>query len=88
MTFSVFSFSRKLWILSKLLAAFSSRDFRYRGSVGIYPSRNEMALFLAGHGTKEGWRCLGWVGDFAMFIEKHTGRICGSATPGQALYPQ
>src|SRR5262249_44142460 len=33
--------------------------------------RNDLALFLAGHGTKEGWRCLGWVADFAMFIEKH-----------------
>ncbi len=33
--------------------------------------RNNLALFLAGHGAKEGWRCLGWVSDFAMFIEKH-----------------
>ena len=33
--------------------------------------RNEMALFLAGHGTKEGWRYLRSLSDFAMFIEKH-----------------
>jgi hypothetical protein len=33
--------------------------------------RSDLALFLAGHGTKEGWRCLGWVCDFAMFIETH-----------------
>ena len=33
--------------------------------------RANLALLLAGHGAKEGWRCLGWVGDFAMFIEKH-----------------
>ena len=33
--------------------------------------RNNLALFLAGHGSKEGWRCLSWVGDFAMLIEKH-----------------
>jgi len=32
--------------------------------------RNDLALFLAGHGTKEGWRCLGWVCDFAMLIER------------------
>jgi hypothetical protein len=34
--------------------------------------RSDLALFLAGHGTKEGWRCLGWVCDFAMLIEKHS----------------
>jgi hypothetical protein len=33
--------------------------------------RNDLGLLLAGHGTKEGWRCLGWVADFAMFIQKH-----------------
>jgi len=33
--------------------------------------RNDLALFLAGHGTKEGWKCLGWVCDFAMLIEKY-----------------
>ena len=33
--------------------------------------QGDLALFLAGHGTKEGWRCLGWVCDFAMLIEKH-----------------
>jgi hypothetical protein len=30
-----------------------------------------LALLLAGHGAKEGWRCLSWVADFAMFVEKH-----------------
>jgi hypothetical protein len=33
--------------------------------------RNDLALFLAGHGAKEGWRSLGWVCDFAMFLEKY-----------------
>ena len=33
--------------------------------------RNELVLFLAGHGTKEGWRRLGWVSDFARLIERH-----------------
>ena len=33
--------------------------------------RANFALLLAGHGTKEGWRCLTWVVDFARFIEKH-----------------
>jgi hypothetical protein len=31
----------------------------------------DLGLLLAGHGAKEGWRRLGWVSDFAMFIEKH-----------------
>jgi Uncharacterised nucleotidyltransferase len=31
----------------------------------------ELAVFLAGHGTKEGWRCLGWVSDFAEFYQQH-----------------
>jgi len=30
----------------------------------------EIALLLAGHGTKEGWRTLGWVCDFAMLVER------------------
>lgn len=30
----------------------------------------ELALLLAGHGTKEGWRNLGWVCDFAMLAER------------------
>jgi hypothetical protein len=33
-------------------------------------SRTDLALFLAGHGTKERWRCLSWIGDFAMLIER------------------
>jgi hypothetical protein len=33
--------------------------------------RSDLALYLAGHGTKEGWRCLGWVSDFAMLIERN-----------------
>ena len=30
----------------------------------------DLALLLAGHGTKEGWRSLGWVVDFAMLVER------------------
>jgi Uncharacterised nucleotidyltransferase len=33
--------------------------------------RADLALLLAGHGAKEGWRCLSWVCDFATYIEKH-----------------
>jgi hypothetical protein len=33
--------------------------------------RADLGLLLAGHGAKEGWRRLGWLGDFAMFIEKN-----------------
>ncbi len=28
-----------------------------------------LALLLAGHGTKEAWRCLEWVNDFALLID-------------------
>ena len=34
-------------------------------------ARANLALLLAGHGAKEGWRCLSWVVDFALFVEKH-----------------
>ena len=34
-------------------------------------SAPHLALLLAGHGTKEGWRCLGWVNDFAMIVHRH-----------------
>lgn len=30
----------------------------------------DLALLLAGHGTKERWRSLGWVVDFAMLVER------------------
>jgi hypothetical protein len=30
----------------------------------------ELALMLAGHGTKEAWRSLGWVCDFALLVER------------------
>jgi hypothetical protein len=30
-----------------------------------------LALLLAGHGTKEAWRCLGWICDFAMLLDRH-----------------
>jgi hypothetical protein len=33
--------------------------------------RADLALFLAGHGAKEGWRCLAWVCDFSKLIEHH-----------------
>lgn len=29
-----------------------------------------LALLLAGHGTKESWRCLSWVADFALLIDR------------------
>lgn len=31
----------------------------------------DLALLLAGHGTKEGWRSLGWVCDFALLVDRH-----------------
>ena len=31
-------------------------------------ARDDLALFLAAHGTKEGWRSLGWVCDFAELL--------------------
>lgn len=30
----------------------------------------DLALLLAGHGTKEGWRSLGWVCDFALLLDR------------------
>jgi hypothetical protein len=33
--------------------------------------RADLGLLLAGHGAKEGWRRLSWVGDFARFIENN-----------------
>ena len=30
----------------------------------------EMAIYLTGHGAKEGWSCLKWVCDFAVFYHK------------------
>ncbi len=30
-----------------------------------------LALLLAGHGTKEAWKLLKWVGDFAWMIDRH-----------------
>lgn len=30
----------------------------------------DLALLLAGHGTKEGWRSLGWVCDFALLVDR------------------
>ena len=32
---------------------------------------DDLALFLAAHGTKEGWRHLSWLCDFAEFMRKH-----------------
>ncbi len=34
-------------------------------------AHDDLALFLAGHGTKEGWRSLIWVCDFAEFLRKY-----------------
>jgi hypothetical protein len=34
-------------------------------------ARDDLALFLAAHGTKEGWRSLLWVCDFAEFLRKY-----------------
>jgi putative nucleotidyltransferase-like protein len=33
-------------------------------------NQTDLALFLAGHGNKERWRCLKWIADFAMLIER------------------
>jgi len=33
----------------------------------------DLALLLAGHGTKEQWRTLGWIEDFALLIERRPG---------------
>lgn len=35
------------------------------------PSRENLALLLAGHGTKEAWRSLGWICDFATLIDRY-----------------
>jgi hypothetical protein len=44
------------------------------GSVSVPTiAGQELALLLAGHGTKEAWRSLGWVNDFAMLIERNPG---------------
>jgi len=44
-------------------------------SIGDYAiatvSGANLALLLAGHGTKEAWRCLGWVCDFALLVDRH-----------------
>jgi hypothetical protein len=32
---------------------------------------SELAIFLAGHGTKEGWRSLGWIIDFGEFLQQN-----------------
>lgn len=34
-------------------------------------SRDDLALFLVAHGTKEGWRSLNWLCDFAEFLHKY-----------------
>jgi hypothetical protein len=36
-------------------------------------AEGDLALFLAGHGLKEGWRSLGWIHDFAMFVDRFHG---------------
>lgn len=33
--------------------------------------RNDLAIYLAGHGAKEGWKSLGWVCDFAHFLDRN-----------------
>ena len=34
-------------------------------------ARDDLALFLAAHGTKEGWKSLNWVCDFAEFLRQY-----------------
>ncbi len=34
--------------------------------------RDDLAILLAGHGTKERWRSLDWICDFAFFYDSHT----------------
>src|SRR5262249_16940721 len=36
-------------------------------------AHDDLALFLAAHGTKEGWRSLIWVCDFAEVLSKYEG---------------
>jgi hypothetical protein len=36
-------------------------------------SENHTALFLVGHGSKERWRSLKWLCDFAEFVRRHRG---------------
>ena len=36
-------------------------------------ARGHRVVLLAGHGTKEQWRTLGWVKDFALLIERRPG---------------
>lgn len=35
------------------------------------PTPSHLAALLAGHGTKENWRCLSWVADFAWLVDRH-----------------
>jgi hypothetical protein len=35
--------------------------------------RSDLAIYLAGHGAKEGWKSLGWVCDFAHFLDRNPG---------------
>ena len=43
------------------LVSIAAREFQTLGS-------HDLAVYLAGHGTKEGWRSLKWVCDYADFI--------------------
>ena len=48
-------------------------SFEFGGRPVPVLSDADLALLLAGHGTKEQWRTLGWVKDFALLIERRPG---------------
>lgn len=48
-------------------------SFEFGGRAVPVLSDADLALLLAGHGTKEQWRTLGWIEDFALLIERRTG---------------
>jgi Uncharacterised nucleotidyltransferase len=80
------------WRLSNKGAAFpiQSSEIWPRLDQVIIAGRNvptlandDLVLFLAAHGTKEGWRSLGWVCDFAELL-RHCHNIDWAAIRGRA----
>jgi len=68
------------WSLSGKGEAFPLRSKEIWSSLGhvmlcgrMVPTlvHDDLALYLAAHGTKEGWRYLKWVCDFAEFVRKY-----------------
>jgi hypothetical protein len=46
------------------------RQVKIAGQTILTFSNDDLVLFLAAHGTKEGWRRLVWVSDFAVLLRK------------------